>query len=146
MRQVVSIVTSVWCTLFLMARIVDYRKLLITARQHFEDDSYTLSLCRDVHVRSLLGRNADICERAEVNVKIPPWQQAMHQLFHQSYLCGTTPCTAIITDMTSSLNGLVFSIVVLIAIPYLLIRMFQRPTHHTRLPLHLTNEKYIKHD
>ena len=145
MIRIISVVTTVWSLLFLMARLVEFRKLLVRARQHFEDDTYTISLCRDLHIKAQLGRNADICERAAMGVHIAPWQQALHQLFQKTFLCGDSPCSQVITELTSSINGLIFCILVSLGIPYVVFRYLSWRTHfEPRLPRH--NLKYIKHE
>ena len=138
--KVVYIVTSLWIFLFLGSRILLFRHEYIHVQHDFQSDEYTL-----VHVcagnQAHMGRHAAICEEAKRNVQIPPWQTALRRVFQQTYLCGDTPCEAIVTTFTDSMYKLLFCLILLVASPLFLYFLIHRPRHQTLLPNTFTNYK-----
>lgn len=131
--RVLTTVTSVWIFLFLGSRILLFHHEYIDIRHEVDADRYTL-----LHVcagnQAHMGRHATICEEAKRNVQVAPWQTALRRVFQQTYLCGDTPCSAVVSEFTNSLYKLAFCVILLICCPLLLYFLVQRPRNAILLP------------
>ena len=150
-RYVFVFVTSLWLASLVSSRLILFRKEFAVASKHYDDDMFTLhTVCSNNDIRANMGRNGEICDRASIATRVPPWQTALHEVVTNTYLCGTTECTQIIGEATSTLSSLIFSVVCMCISPWLFVYMFNhlfkkvdlraakrrvREQHHDLLPL-----------
>ena len=135
-RHVFVFVTSLWLASLLSSRVLLFSEEYAKSSKAYEDDVFTLqSICDNNHIKANLGKNAHICDQAAINVKIHPWQTALQQVVQSTYLCGDESCVNLLLDATSSINSLIFSIVVMCISPWAFIWLFNyffRKVDHIR--------------
>jgi len=134
-RHVFVFVTSLWLASLLSSRVILFSEEYAKASKYYEDDVFTLhSICNNNHIKANLGKNAHICDQAAINVKIAPWQTALHGVVKNTYLCGNEECIQLLLEATSSMNSLIFSIVVMCISPWVFIWLFnyffRKVDHH----------------
>ena len=120
-KQLFLIILTMWLASFLSSRGLLFMKEYAIAKKHFKDDIFTLTaICNNNDIKANLGKNAHICEQAQINVEVYPWQTAFQKVVDNTYLCGNTPCLDLFDQATQSFHTITFSLLALCISPYVL--------------------------
>jgi hypothetical protein len=90
-----------------------YWRAYAVATRHWEDDFYVVTRICHGH-KAHMGRNARLCEEAQINIGVFPWQQALVVVVQHTYLCGDTPCGDLVHTLVSTVYGLCLAVVVVL--------------------------------
>jgi hypothetical protein len=108
LQKAVGVIISVYLSCFLTGRVVlltdEYQK----AQMQLQDDIAHQSLCSDQFILSQMGqRGADGCRESRMGSKSVPLFSALRVVAEHTYVCGSTPCSEILHEVTATTSSTV---------------------------------------
>lgn len=108
MQKAIGVLISVYMSCFLTGRLVLLTEEYQKAHMQLQDDIAHQNLCNDQFILSQMGqRGADGCRESKMGAKSVPLFSALRVVAEHTYVCGSTPCSEILHEVTATTSSTV---------------------------------------
>ena len=150
-QRAIGVLMSVYLSCFLTSRVVLLAEEYQKASLKLQDDLSHQTLCNDQFIVAQMGlRAANSCTESRQGSNVVPILSALRVVADNTYVCGSTPCSAIWHEVTSTTSSTVAVVCCVVLSPSGLYKAIQwllrRRRRHGPVGAGVNNSALTSHD